>query len=62
MKGCKFIVLTFFINLSLIAQVKTDTIHKEVVKFEIDTTSIDTIKLPDLSILMQKSLPIDWYS
>lgn len=57
MKGYKFIVLTFFINLSLIAQVKTDTIHKEVVKFEIDTTSLDTIKLPDLFVYRDNMSP-----
>jgi predicted RNA-binding protein YlxR (DUF448 family) len=50
MKKFKFIALLLLFNLSLTAQIKTDTISKEFIKIEIDSTSLDTIKLPDLFV------------
>lgn len=48
MERFKIIVLLLFFYISSLAQVKTDTIKKEIVHFEIDSTSSDTIKLPEL--------------
>ena len=50
MERFKIIVLLLFFYISSLAQVKTDTIKKEIVHFEIDSTSSDTIKLPELFV------------
>lgn len=50
MERFKIIVLLMFFYISSLAQVKTDTIKKEIVHFEIDSTSSDTIKLPELFV------------
>jgi hypothetical protein len=50
MKKFKFIAFLILLNLSANAQIKTDTIQRETVRFEIDSTSSDTIKLPDLFV------------
>lgn len=50
MERFKIIVLLLFFYISSLAQVKTDTIKKEIVHFETDSTSSDTIKLPELFV------------